>query len=109
MKKLFFLLFLAVFVSCSSGNKNVNNKKLETEQVNVEVVEATINIGGMTCDMCVASVTKGVNELEGITAVNVSLEDSTAVVSYLPNKLELAEIEKAIVKRGYTIKEMQQN
>lgn len=109
MKKLFFLLFLGVFVSCSSGNKNVNDQKQETQQAKAEVVEATINIGGMSCEMCVASVTKGVNELEGITAVNVSLEDSSAVVSYQPNKLQLAEIEKAIEKRGYTIKEMQQN
>jgi copper chaperone CopZ len=54
--------------------------------------------------MCVASVTKGVNELEGIESVVVSLNDSTAVVSFKSNKVELSQIEKAIEARGYTIK-----
>lgn len=103
--KYIFYLFLVVFLfSCSSGNKNANDEQSQTKSADAQVVEATINIGGMHCDMCVASVTKGVNELNGITAVKVNLEDSSAVVSYESDKVELAEIEKAIEKRGYTIK-----
>jgi Cu+-exporting ATPase len=104
MKKLFFLFVLAAFVSCNSGNKNTNAEKPEADQPKVEVVETTINISGMHCDMCVASITKGVNELAGIDSVKVSLEDSTAFVVYETGKVELAEIEKAIEKRGYTVK-----
>lgn len=104
MKKLFYGILFLAFVSCSSGNKNVNNEGTQEKTENAQIVEATINVGGMHCDMCVASVTKGVNELEGITSVKVSLEDSTAVVSFQPDKVELASIEKAIEKRGYTIK-----
>lgn len=102
MKNLFYLLILIAFVSCQSGNKNVKDEK--TGEQPVQVVEATINIGGMHCDMCVASVTKGVNELEGIESVVVSLNDSTAVVSFNSSKVELEQIEKAIESRGYTIK-----
>ena len=102
MKKIFYLFILLAFVSCQSGNKNNTEEKSATEST--QVVEATINIGGMHCDMCVASVEKGVKELDGIVSVAVSLNDSTAVVSYEPSKVEMAKIEKAIEARGYTIK-----
>ena len=102
MKKLFYLLVLIVFVSCQSGNKNskVEEPAVETAQI----VQTTINIGGMDCDMCVKSVEKGVNELAGIESVAVSLSDSNAVVKYDAGKVQLAEIEKAIEKRGYSVK-----
>ncbi len=102
MNNLFYMFFLIVFISCQSGNKNVKDEKASEQPV--QIVETTVNIGGMHCDMCVASITKGVNELEGIESVVVSLNDSTAVVSYNANKVELAQIEKAIESRGYTIK-----
>lgn len=102
MKNLFYLFILIVFISCKSGNKNANDEK--TVEKPAQVVETTIHIGGMHCDMCVASVTKGINELEGIESVVVSLNDSTAVVSFNANKTGQTQIEKAIESRGYTIK-----
>lgn len=99
MKYMFYLILVFVFVSCNSGNKNT-----EAQKATAQMVETTINIGGMHCDMCVASVTKGVSELKGVTAVEVSLTDSLAVVSYDAKKVGLPEIEKAIEKRGYIIK-----
>lgn len=102
MKKIFYLLTILILVSCQSGNKNKLEEKTSTESV--QVVEATINIGGMHCEMCVASIEKGVKELDGITSVAVSLADSNAVVSYDKSKVELAKIEKAIEARGYSIK-----
>lgn len=102
MKKLFYLVFILIFVSCQSGNKNKQEEKAVPESA--QVAETTINIGGMHCEMCVASIEKGVNELDGIVSVAVSLNDSTATVSYDKSKVELAKIEKAIVARGYSIK-----
>jgi Cu+-exporting ATPase len=102
MKKVFYLLILLVFVSCQSGNKNIKEEKTVTEQVSV--VEATINIGGMHCENCVASVEKGVKALNGIESVTVSLNDSTAIISFDASKVELAQIEEAIKSRGYIIK-----
>jgi copper chaperone len=102
MKKLFYTFVILAFVSCQSGNKNVQQEKTAT--VPVQTVEATINIGGMHCEDCVVSIEKGVKELDGIVSVAVSLNDSTAVVSYDTSKVELTKIEKAIEKRGYTVK-----
>jgi Cu+-exporting ATPase len=102
MKKLFYLIIIAAFVSCQSGTKNKTEEKTANETA--QVVESTINIGGMHCDMCVASIEKGVKELDGILSVAVSLNDSNAVVSYDASKVDEAKIEKAIEARGYSIK-----
>ena len=102
MKKLFYLFVMLVFVSCQSGTKSQESN--ETEIVPVELVETTINVHGMHCDMCVTSIEKGVNELEGISFVKASLADSTTVVKFDASKTDLASIEKAIEKRGYSIK-----
>jgi len=102
MKNLFYTFIVLAFISCNPANKNKQEEKTTPELA--QVVESTINISGMHCENCVASVEKGVKELDGIVSVNVSLSDSTAVVSYDGSKLELAKIEKAIESRGYTIK-----
>ena len=102
MKKLIPLVFVLALISCQSGNKKQQEEK--ELKPTAEIVETTINIGGMHCDMCVASIEKGVNELEGIVSVEVSLDDSTAVVSFDKAKLEQSNIEQAIEKRGYRIK-----
>ena len=103
MKKLLIIVFVAMaFVACQSGAKKSTDEKISTAPV--QLVQKTIDIGGMDCDMCVKSIEKGVNELTGITSVVVSLNDSTAIVKYDAGKVELAEIEKAIEKRGYKVK-----
>ena len=96
------MIVLVVFVSCQAGNKNAKPEEPTVDQV--EIVETTIHIGGMHCDMCVNSIEKGINELDGIASVAVSLNDSNAIVSYDTQKVELAQIEKAIEKRGYSVK-----
>ena len=95
------VMILAV-VACQSGKKEQTSEK--DQPVAVELVETTINVGGMHCDMCVNSIEKGVNELEGISYVKANLEDSTAVVKFDASKTDMAQIEKAIEKRGYSIK-----
>ena len=103
MKKLLYLLLVVLFVSCQSGNKNA--KVVEPAAETAQIVETTLSIGGMHCDMCVTSIEKGVNELDGIISVKASLNDSNAVVSYDAQKVDLVKIEKAIEKRGYAVKE----
>ena len=100
MKNLLLLLIVVTFFACSSGEKKVKGKTAAP----AEMVEVSLAIGGMTCDHCVASVTKGINGLEGIESVAVTLEDSTAVVKYNTAALQIDDIKKAVEKRGYTVK-----
>lgn len=99
MKKLLYLFILVGFVACNSGTQ----KTTEVAQPE-QIVESTIDIGGLHCDACVTSVEKGVNSLSGIESVKVTLADSTAIVKYNASAVSIDDIEKSIEKRGYTIK-----
>ena len=62
----------------------------------------TIKISGMSCGHCVASVTKALSEIDGITDVRVSLEKGEA--TYNETKPVAEEIIKeAISKIGFTV------
>lgn len=100
MRNLIYFALVFAFVACNSGNKPA-----QTEQpvaTTVAMTKTQIHVSGMHCENCVASVTKGINELEGIDSVAVTLADSTAVVSFDPSKVDLEKITKAIEARGYT-------
>jgi len=100
MRKLIYLALVFVFVACSSGNKPVQSE--QPAVTTVALTETKIHVSGMHCENCVASVTKGINELAGIDSVLVTLSDSTAVVSFDPAKVDFEKITKAIEARGYT-------
>jgi copper chaperone len=103
MTKFILVIFLALLFGCQSGNKKQSNGEGQ-ENRTAATVEKTINIGGMHCDMCVASIEKGINQLEGIETVTASLSDSTAVVVFDESKSSLGQIEAAIESRGYKVK-----
>jgi len=102
MKKVLFLLLAIGLFACGSAEKKTETKSATP----VEVTEVSLSIGGMTCDHCVMSVEKGINSLEGIEAVKVTLDDddSTAVVKYNAAVLQLDDIKEAVKKRGYVVK-----
>jgi copper ion binding protein len=62
-----------------------------------------INIEGMSCDHCRMAVTRAVSALEGVEAVEVSLENNTATVEFEENKLPLEAIKQAIQAQGYEV------
>lgn len=61
----------------------------------------TLNVGGMTCNGCVASVTRVVRALPGVTSADVSLADSAATVEFDPTRTSAEQIRQAIVTAGY--------
>jgi copper chaperone len=63
----------------------------------------TINIKGMTCGGCVKSVTNVLQQLPGISAVNVSLELNNATINYDPAKVKPAQFKAAIEDAGYDV------
>jgi len=103
MKNLIYLALVFVFTACSSGSKPSQPEQPATAAT-VALSEAKLHVSGMHCENCVASVTKGINELEGIDSVSVTLADSTAFVKYDSQKADIDKIAKAIEGRGYTVK-----
>jgi Cu+-exporting ATPase len=102
MRNIVFILGVFFLISCGSQKKQNEGNDSSTQAA---LTEVTLNVGGMHCDMCVASIEKGVGALDGVGFVKAELNDSTAVVKFNETETSLAEITQAIERRGYTVKE----
>jgi len=60
----------------------------------------TLPIQGMSCASCVVKIENSVKKLEGVVDVNVNLGTEKATVEFVPNKVSLDEIKKAVTKAG---------
>jgi len=65
----------------------------------METVE--LKVEGMDCQGCVKSVTRMLSGVAGVQAVDVSLEEGRARVTFDPAKSSLAEFKKAVERAGY--------
>lgn len=61
----------------------------------------TIEIKGMSCGGCTASVTKVLSELPGVTKVEVSLHPGQAVVEFDPAQVTRPALCAAIEEAGF--------
>ena len=61
----------------------------------------TIGVDGMTCSGCVASVKRVLEDIEGVSKADVSLENRRATVEYDERKVEQAQLRSAIEDAGY--------
>ncbi len=65
--------------------------------------EMTLDVKGMTCQMCVKHVTKALQGVSGVTDVAVSLETNTAKVTFNPDLAGLPQFKTAVAEAGYEV------
>lgn len=61
----------------------------------------TLNIDGMTCNGCVASVTKILQDVDGVASAEVSLADKRAEVAFDATKTSVDALIAAVEDGGY--------
>ena len=66
---------------------------------------ATLNVSGMTCEGCVASVTRVLKAVPGVSDVVVALQPGTAKVAYDATRTTLPVLKAAIEDAGYDVTE----
>ncbi|GAB3270189.1 heavy-metal-associated domain-containing protein [Arthrobacter pigmenti] len=68
-------------------------------------MNTVINISGMTCGHCVASVTEELQELDGVEDVAVDLDKSGISPATITSTRELSdtEISEAVAEAGYLV------
>ncbi len=81
-----------------------NQKKQEMENKE-NVMKKTMKIEGMMCQHCVAHVTKALQSVAGVSAVEVNLKKKTAVVEYTESVTDEA-LKTAVVEAGYEVKKI---
>lgn len=62
----------------------------------------TIQIKGMRCGHCVASVTTALNAIDGISEVNIALDRGEATFNQ-SKEIPMADIKKAIAAIGFEV------
>lgn len=65
-------------------------------------MQKTLNITGMMCNHCVAHVKKALENVDGVSSVNVSLENNNATVA-LSHPVDDATLAKAVTDEGYEV------
>ena len=65
--------------------------------------EATLQINGMTCTACAASIEKGISKIEGVQEANVNFALERTTVVYDPAKTNVEEFEKKVEDLGYHV------
>ncbi len=79
-------------------NINIANKKER-----VDTMKKVLDVEGMMCQHCVAHVTKALQGVAGVEAVEVSLENKNAVVTLAADVADDV-LTKAVVDAGYEVK-----
>ncbi len=62
----------------------------------------TFTVTGMTCGHCVASVTEEVSEIDGVSAVDVTLETGEVVVTS-ETPIDREAVAAAVTEAGYAV------
>jgi copper chaperone len=63
----------------------------------------TLNVVGMTCGHCKMSVEGALNDLDGVSNVEVDLATGKVSVSYDESKVTLEAMHEAVEEQGYDV------
>ena len=66
---------------------------------------AKLKVTGMTCEHCVAAVTRALEQSDGVSAAKVHLAAGTALVEYDQARTNPRELVKVVMNEGFTAEE----
>jgi len=66
--------------------------------------KTTLKIDGMSCEHCVKTVTKALEDLDGVKKAKVNLKRGEAKVTYDSDKVSVDELIAAVIEAGYEAK-----
>ncbi|MBI3960139.1 MAG: cation-translocating P-type ATPase, partial [Chloroflexi bacterium] len=69
------------------------------------VAKLQVQVGGMSCSFCTATIERAVGRMEGVTSVNVSLAHEDALIQYDPARRTSEELIGVLRSLGYTIRD----
>ncbi|MGB6064476.1 MAG: copper ion binding protein [Desulfomonilaceae bacterium] len=65
-------------------------------------MKTTVKVKGMSCNHCVMAVSKALNQIDGVSDVQVDLEKGEATLEH-GTTVEMAQIKQQIEKAGYQL------
>ena len=101
IQTLVLILALSIGFSACSDNASEEKKSVAVDKANV--LKTVINVDGMTCEGCEASIQGNVAKIDGVVSVKASHTDKTTIVEYDKTQTSEREIAKVISDTGYKI------
>ena len=71
----------------------------------MSVAKLQVQVGGMSCSFCTATIERALGRMEGVSAVNVSLAHEDALIQYDPARRTPDELLETLRSLGYTIRD----
>ena len=71
----------------------------------MNITKETLQVEGMHCASCVASVEKSLTALDGVKKAAVNLATETATVEFEPDRTGREDFRKAVENAGYKVAE----
>ena len=105
----FFVCMNALRLNLFDLHSAAKDKKINTKEKNPKEeteMEKTMNIEGMMCGHCEATVKKALESLDGVTEAAVSHEQGTAVVT-MDHEVADDVLKKAVEDKDYVVKSIQ--
>ncbi|MFW6110946.1 MAG: heavy metal translocating P-type ATPase [Thermoproteota archaeon] len=65
--------------------------------------EVSFTITGMSCASCVKNVEKALSDLDGVKVAKVNLATGNAIIEYLPERVSIYDLRKAVEEAGYAV------
>ena len=96
-----FMVIAITLTSCAQQQNKTEQVAAKPHSQIVTVQKIKIPVEGMSCSACQANVKKTIKSMNGVTAVEVSLENKMAYVTYDSLKLKSEQIQEAINNKGY--------
>jgi copper chaperone CopZ len=78
-----------------------NNKPKVVVADKANVFKSIVNIEGMTCKACAATVEKVAGEVDGVISIKASIQDKHAIIEFDKTRTDIKTIMKAIAATGY--------
>ena len=93
MRQMIGTLFMLSTMAIVAASANQVSDKPKTAQA------CTLNVSGMVCSACAATVEKNAKKIDGVISVKASQPKGTAEITYDPAKTSPDAIAKAITKK----------
>lgn len=104
MKRIAFILLIALFAVGCSGNSQEQKAEEPAKSIapeNIQVVE--FDVEGMTCTGCEKTIEAGVNSLDGISEVQADHKAAKTTVKFDKTRVNPEDISSMIREKGYEV------
>jgi copper chaperone CopZ len=88
--------------SCSQEKKKTAQITRKVQPITVVMQKVQMPVDGMVCNACQSNVKKTIKSIDGVSDVEVNLEKKVALFTYDPQKVKVAQVQKAVNDKGFT-------